>query len=357
MLAPGGASDSFVVGDGAGDGGEAGARILVYPERSAVERRIDVSVYDDRPFTRTLVMGEPQLAVLGFELNVIEPYVDDPRYEFPFWGNGGRISVHERYRAEIGREAELSLRFGAGYGSDGRRAVVAHLWDLHELPATLQRIWHEHRALGKCEMDADYYRKAFLAEPSENVSIYEAFLQLQVEINSVLDVMGMQALFRATYEPGHGPRAFGFFIRPTRKAYLEFVQELDKLLSDNLDRRFFGDVEQYEDIPLKDGHVERRQKGTLRLLEEWLMARFRDVPKERIASIMQPLRGVRGERMKPAHAIVDDEYDLAYHDQQKEWIEKLYDALKELRALLRTDSGAVAYEPPWWEDELGVKTY
>jgi len=109
-------------------GGEAGARILVYPERSAVEERIDVLVYDDdRPFTLMLVLGEPQLTVLGFELDAIEPYRDDPRYEFPFWGNGGRISVREGYSDQVPDEARVSLRFGAGYGSDGRRVVVAHL--------------------------------------------------------------------------------------------------------------------------------------------------------------------------------------------------------------------------------------
>jgi len=139
----------------------------------------------------------------------------------------------------------------------------------------------------------------------------------------------------------HRPKNFTFFFSPTTKNYYEFINLLDKYLSENINKSFFEGMLDLEERKLIDEDTfERVQKGTLRLLEEWISTVFKyaddTIPKE----IMKPLKRVRKERQSPAHKVIDNNYDSSLIDLQKEIMETCYISLGSIRRNLQTHSKA-----------------
>ncbi len=80
----------------------------------------------------------------------------------------------------------------------------------------------------------------------------------------------MPTLFKKVYKENL-LKEFTFFLRPTLKNCNSFIHLLDKLISENLNKKFFADdLELEEKIYHKNREFEIRKKNTLALLEEWL---------------------------------------------------------------------------------------
>jgi hypothetical protein len=60
------------------------------------------------------------------------------------------------------------------------------------------------------------------------------------QINELARLMGKPPLFREMYQDDKRPRGFGYLIRPTAREFTSFVGLLDKMLSDNINRRFLS---------------------------------------------------------------------------------------------------------------------
>jgi hypothetical protein len=74
---------------GTGDG----AHVCLYPSTKYMRRTLPSRKYRNRPFTRLLALGHPQLEPIFFQLSVLERYQSDPRYVFRFDGLDGHISI------------------------------------------------------------------------------------------------------------------------------------------------------------------------------------------------------------------------------------------------------------------------
>ena len=331
--------------------------ICVYPTGQSVEARLDVSNYDDRLFTRAVVLGAPQLSALSFSLDILDSYKGDPRYTFYDYDFGGRIGFSEQSEHQLSEDDRISIRFGVGYDEADNRVVAVYLTDLRSLPPRQQRLWKEYMVDGECRMNEDYFRTTILAEFPEHTSPYEAFIYEQVEINRLATLIRKPPLFRKTFEENNRPRDFGFFVKPTRGQYTAFVQLLDKMLSDNLNYDFFkGDIDEFRLIQIEEGVQERQRKGSIALLEEWLTARFTMDPEES-RELVGPLRDVRAQRQSPAHSIVTDEWDPMFHKMQDNLVTRAYRCLRGLRKLLATDPGASSYKPPERLETARIKNY
>jgi hypothetical protein len=204
----------------------------------------------------------------------------------------------------------------------------------------------------------EYYQSSILGEFPECGSVYSAILEEQRILNDLATAIGKPPLFRRTESAF--PRGFSPLLRPTRKAYLQFVHMLDKMLSDNIDKAFFGgDVPLENETVRKDGRVQVIQKGTLRLLDEWLRKSVRFPTDEPYTSIVDPLREVRRLRQGPAHALEDDDYDIAYTRKQDELVGRVHYALSGLCIVLSQHPRAIAagYHLPDWLLQNKVKSY
>lgn len=313
-------------------------RACVYPSSGLVRAIVDdMSQYDDRPFTKRLALAEGQLEPVFFDLSVLESYSADPRYRFTWSDYNGSIGLTDEHHGSVDVEpADDSFlqTFGLGYDDRGQRVVVVHLRYLHGLSPEHQQIWNARLVKRPSKMVYEYYQNGVLAEWAEDVSFYTAVLLEMRVINEIATIVGRPPLFRDTFDHDH-PREFSIFFRPTLRNFDAFVQVLDKMLSENIDKAFFvGKVPDEERTIRKDGTIEVRQRGTLAMLDEWL-TRWRVTEPGYPASIMDALREVRTLRQQPAHRIVSNEYDKQYAVKQDELVERVYLSLRILRLVLQ----------------------
>ena len=108
----------------------------------------------------------------------------------------------------------IHLPFGVGYDDEDNRVVGVYLRHLASLPGRQQRIWKESLVERECRMSEEYFKTSILAQWPESISVYEAMIGEQVEINNLFQLKGRPALFRETYEDHRRPRGFSFFVSP-----------------------------------------------------------------------------------------------------------------------------------------------
>lgn len=340
---------------------ESSSGICLYPTREVIVASVNVSDYDDRPFTKRLLLGEPVLTPIYFDLQVLDRYYSDPRYSYRFHDFAGSICVNDTYyeSSEMpDRDKTLLQTFGIGYDADDNRVVVVFLRYLSNLTPEHQRIWHAHIRNDECKMVYEYSRSSFEGRYPECMSTYQAVIECQKILNELSSILGKPSIFN--HADGTRPQGFCLLLRPTLKGFLEFAHLFDKMLSDNINKEFFGnDIPLDEDVERRDGRVEVRHKGTLTLLDEWLHKIVRFPTEEPYAAIVEPLQEVRRLRQRPAHSLVTDEYDEKYIQQQDELVQRVCRALSGLCMLLSGHPMAktASYTLPDWLLESKVKSY
>ncbi len=337
--------------------------ICVYPSADLVQSAVDVEkACGERPYTKRLLLAEPQLTPVFFELSVLERYFEDPRYAFKFHDRGGSISVKcEHYEAgTLPKKDQTFLQtFGIAYDANRSRVVAVFLRYLSDLSPEHQQAWRLQEVAGPCKLNSDYARAAIFGMWPAYYSVYEAFVQEQVEINKLAQLIGRPHVFRTTFETGR-PEQFQPMLRPTRKTFHLFVQTLDKMMSENIDVAFFAeDIELEERERTGDGTVERRRLGSLAVLERWLSKVYRTADGEDVGKeVVGPFTEIRALRNKPAHALGVNEYDLSFPKEQDRLLGEAIRSLMKLRIVLTSHPSARGrYTAPEWLDSDKIVFY
>ncbi len=326
--------------------------ICVYPSRETIAASINEREYDPKPYTKRLLLGEPQLPPVFFELGVLERYFRDPRYLFVFTDFAGRISIagpHFESGTVADRDQVFLQSFGIAYNERKDRVVAVFLRYLANLTPEHQQMWRTHEITEACRMNGDYERASIWGQWPKFHSVYQAFIREQVEINRICQLIWKKELFKRTFDDDR-PKGFSPMLRPTKRNLEEFASLLDKMLSENISKDFFtGDIPLEDKIVAADKSIERRPIGTLTLLERWLKKHYRtangaDVSEE----VMPPFREIREFRQAPAHELQEDEYDLSFPKKQDELLGGVTIALTKLRLALMSHPKAKGYAPPAW---------
>jgi hypothetical protein len=351
--------DDWPVGDqiNALDTGGRGIIICVYPTERALAQTVEEHELRDKPFTRRHYKGEPQLRFYTFELNVLASYQDDPRYVLDFDGINGRIYLLDEFHInpDVHERDKVFLQtFGFAYDSTGKRAIAVYLRYLSRLSSEHQQIWNAKLITGKYEIHPDYYRQSIQAQWAERIPVYRAFVGELQTINGLCELMGKPRLFKFDYPEGERIKGLEPLYRSTSKAYYEFVHLVDKLLSESINRDFFiGDVQLENEISRRDGKVQVEQKGTIRLLEEWIKKYFSSIESQIVDDAFTKIRKIRKARQRPAHTIMSDIYDPAFFDQQQELMRDAYEFVHALRLIFSSHPNASGYDvPDWLEEEI-----
>jgi hypothetical protein len=211
---------------------------------------------------------------------------------------------------------------------------------------------------GGCKMEGNYALRGLEGEWTDGGSIYDALLEEIFHINKMCQLIGLPELFRRDYSsesatnfedgfPQDEPKGFGLLMRPTKHAFLNFAQVLDKIISENINTQFF--VAQgilLEEQATRNGRTAFNPKGTLRLLEEWLTKRIRIHAESGPAIIIAPLKEVRKLRQSPAHTFVDDEFALDYQKKKEKLIADVYQSISNIRRFFQTHPDARGYAFP-----------
>lgn len=336
--------------------------ICVYPGKEYLKENRDLSEFGYAKYTSALALAEPQLSFRFFETDVLERYSNDPRFDFEFYDFSGSISCKydESGNAILREEDQIFLKsFGLGFDSNSNRLIAVILRDLGRLSPEHQVYWNtKELPASECKVLTDYYDNIIRGNWITARSVFYALID---EINAIykltLSIFGVP-LFRKELDGDHRPKNFTFFFSPTTKNYYDFINLLDKYVSENINKSFFeGKLDLEERKPLDDDTFERIQKGTLRLLEEWLTAVFRypddSIPKE----IMKPLKKVRKERQNPAHKVIDNTYDPSLVALQKDVMEGCYLSLGSIRRNIQTHPNAKDVELEDSLDQYNVKYF
>ena len=219
-------------------------------------------------------------------------------------------------------------------------------WNTKEIPVSV------------CKVLTEYYNNLIKGSWITSRSVFSALID---EINAIYNltssIFGVP-LFREELIGDKSPKNFTFFFSPTSKNYYDFINLLDKYISENINKSFFEDKIELEEINSLDENIhERIQKGTLRLLEEWLNKCFKYPDETTSKEIMKSFKKVRKERQKPAHKIIDNQYDLKYIQKQKEIMEQCYLSMGSIRRNIQTHPRAKLVKLPDWIDSENVQYY
>jgi hypothetical protein len=327
------------------------AHLVVYPERRHLEQVVDPDAYAGRPYTLRMALGDPQLAPVFFDLSVLERYRNDPRYHYWTDDLSGLISVtDEHYETGTMSESDQVLlqSFGYGYDDAFHRAVCVFLRYLSPLTPAHQQIWKAGE-LGEGYKLHPAYFDAVRGEFPEAESIFNAFLEELSQLQRMSEAAGLPPLVRETFQDGK-PSNFTFLIRPTLKELQDFHATLDKLMSENLNKRFFAEfeVELTTETERSDGKLVVTSRGTIAVLEEWLW-QLQFAERDAIDETIKTFREVRKLRQRPAHAADDNAFDLTYYEQQRELVIRAYRAVRTLRGALATHPALKDYDgvPDW----------
>jgi len=331
---------------------EPSTKVCVYPVATLVQSLVDLTQYNERPFTKRLLLCEPQVYPIYFELAVLERYYSDPRFLFSFDDFIGSIGIKDAHYEDGStneRDKTFLQTFGLGYDEKGNRVVVAFLRHLSRLTPDHQQYWRSFIVPSNCRMHKDLYVAAIEGGWVEHGSVYKAFVEEQRIINEMASLMGKQPLFRRTYDGEKRPKELSFFLRPTTQNYQDFVHLLDKLISENISKDFFsGDIPLETETVRKDGKVVVTQKGTLSLLDEWIRKHIRMRDENIYDEIIKPLRAVRELRQKPAHSLGENQYSTDYYDQQEELMMKVYGSIRLIRMAFALHPRAKSVNVPSW---------
>ena len=322
----------------------AGDYFVLYPTHTLLGRRVNSADFEGRPFSLRLALGAPQLAYESFDMAVIDHYRRDPRYRF--WSNDVTATL------SIGDEAYVSQsfpdkhkvliqHFGFSYDDQHRRAVAVFLTDLDGLTPEHQQVWAAFQLTGNYKLQPDFYRAAILGDWGLKVSLRDAFVEELKTINAMCLAIGWPKLFRNEFaEP---PKELAFLIRPTEDEFHAFVQTLDKLMSENINRDFFpASISRELEHERPDGKVAVHQCGTIQLLDQWLRQSFRTPDTEPVDECLATFREVRKKRQKPAHAVLTAKYDEALFEQQRQLFIRAYSAVRTLRLVIQNHPRARA---------------
>lgn len=335
--------------------------ICLYPSQDYLKIHRELSSFGNAVYTKLLALAHPHLSPRFFEIEVLEKYADDPRFDFEFEEYSGRISCKydDNDNPIVREEDQVYLKsFGLGFDSNENRLAVVYLRYLKDLTPEHQVLWKSKEVFGDCKILQEYHENTINGNWSFSHSIFSGFLGELKCLNDLSKQIFDKAIFKRDFNGENRPKAFTFFFSPTLKNYYEFVGLLDKMISENIDKKFFkGKVELFDFEEIEEGIVERKQKGTIRLFEEWLMSIYKVDDPKLLLDVFKPFKKVRAERQNPAHRISENEYDKKYIELQKDLIKDCYNSMRLLRNIFKQHRKTHGFEIPDWLENGAIKTF
>ena len=325
---------------------------ILYPTRRFLKEHGAGARYPDEPYTTQLALGYSQLEPRFFDPAVLGRYRDDPRYDYTF-DIDGRISgtgvAEDTFLATIG------VGFDKEPGND-EIVIGVPLRYLRDLSPTEQGYWksfeHERQ---DWVLHPDFVKPHILGEFPDRISPYEAMLREMEMVNDLCDAIEYPHLYRHTYTDTNRPTDFGYVIRPTKRELSNFVEQLNKMLIDNMDREFFkGRVDVHEQRTDTFGNEYMAPRGTIAMLKDWLHKVVRHDPDGLVPSAVKHMRNIRSDRSSVAHDVKENEHDPAVWTTQRELIVASYVTVRTIRQLLQSHPRSAIVEVPNVLDEVKV---
>lgn len=292
------------------------------------------------------------LGLKFFELHVLDRYRQDPRYIIGEYPVSMTLGIKDQFYLDktVSESDKIDIQ-SLGYAfrkKDNSKVIVTYLPYLARLSKEHQNYWASFEINDECILDQDFFDQEFGAKFTDRVNIFDAFIQELIEINKLCRMSNNLNLFKNTYEDNK-PTNFCWITKPTYESYYKLVHIIDKLISENIHKDFFkSEIDLQEKIPQHNNEFKVVDKGTIRLLEEWINKKFKFPDSEPKNKMIDIFKKVRKERHKPAHSLTDDNYNVHYFEKQKELVIESYRSIRTLRLILMNHPLTKSYNPPEW---------
>lgn len=332
----------------------------LYPTANHLSTQVDESEMRERPFSRMLLLGEPQLEFMTFELQALNRYSHDPRYLLNFEDYAGNIGIsNEHYESDRTRERDrVGLQtFGLAIDKDQIPHIVVFLRYLHDLSPEHQQYWNSYRT-DRVPMCEQYFQSSVLGDFWENRCIRNA---ISCEI-SIINKMAWsnfgKKLFRSEMSK-EMPLDISAFPVPSVENFERLVSAWDKVLSDNIDQKFFPpEIERRVKTILKSGEVLVEPRGSISLLDEWVRNSTAHVEREALADEMTNVfRKVRKLRQEPAHRFSKNEFSVNYFSQRRALLCQIFEGVRSLRIAMSALPDSSTVEVPAWLNSNEIEVF
>ncbi len=323
----------------------------LYPSPLVLAENVMQSEFSDRPFSRAILLGEAQLSYVTFELGVLGRYRSDPRFIVKFNDYMGDMFISDAYygSTEVPERDKIGVdSFGLAVDANQIPHIVVFYRYLADLTSEHQQYWNSFEAphVPMCE---EYFKSSILGDWWENRSIRYAIQEEMRLVNEMAEAVFGNKLFRHEMTDDL-PFDLSAFLVPSSENFGTFIHSWDKLLSDNINKKFFKRrVASNFEQDLQDGRVSVQAKGTITLLQEWLENVIAGDDKAQIIdAIVSPIRKIRDLRQKPAHKFQENQFSLEFHRKRRELLEDVLSSLSCFRVVLARHRKAVGINVPDW---------
>jgi hypothetical protein len=164
----------------------------VYPTGPEMAKNIDVTEWNNRPFSKALALAEPQLDFPAFDMGVLERYTSDPRYTVHFADYMGRMSIKDESFSNQNfpdRDKVSIQTFGLGFNDEQIPHVIVFLRYLATLSPEHQQYWNSYFVNSNVRGCQQYYQSSILNEVWRNRSIRYAIAEEMKLINRMSEAI------------------------------------------------------------------------------------------------------------------------------------------------------------------------
>jgi hypothetical protein len=177
--------------------------ICLYPSKKYLEENRDLSEFENEVYTKQLALGEPHLKPIFFEIEVLERYSNDPRFDFNFSDYSGSISCKydENNNPIVREEDQVFLQtFGLGFDSDDNRLAVVYLRYLKDLTSEHQIFWKSKEIKEGCKMLQEYHENTIQGSWTYSYSVFTGFIGELKCLNELSETIFGKKIFRNSFE-------------------------------------------------------------------------------------------------------------------------------------------------------------
>lgn len=290
------------------------------------------------PFNKMLLEGMAHLHFLYFRIDVLNRFLNDPRYivyNYDFTGSIYYADEEDNNHHEDEHKIYLS-HFGLGYNKKTKEnAVVIFPHDLRHLSFKHQCYFYSYMlSRQKDYLPEPAYYKNVMGETTEGISIFDAFIQEMVLINKMFKIICGRNLFSKIPEFGNNkrPEYFHSFLSPTQSTYCNFCRTLYRIAIDQLNKKsiiaFAKKLNVYSE--------ELKELGTMSALEETFNKGFlsRDGSKTGTEIINIWKKEIHDSRNIQSHSFIDDKYDIEIYAKYRTTLHDAYESIRLIRLVL-----------------------
>lgn len=261
-----------------------------------------------------------QLEVRFFNPDVLDRYKNSPYYILSEANIATKYDVPKNVR-RVGLQ-----QYVWGKKKDKTPCIAVLLSHICRLDPQEQMYWKSHELSEKdakqAKIEARYYKPMVQGKFPDVWTSFDVILPTLEFINKITS----NGLFRKVL--AHKPSFLGHITKNSRKEYMAYIQELDKLLSVNINETYL-----MKNIKSTDKNPLSEKGEILNLLGLWLDEL--GIAKNEITDCLESLKSVRKERNKPAHVLFEDDFAGDYILKQKQITLKVWKSLHKIARWLK----------------------